>query len=169
MVTRGLSAGQILSPSDLRTAKISIAGGIASVPSSEFSQVIGRPVASTLPSGALLTESDVAPSPGPPGGRAVVGLALKPGQYSPDVATGERVLVVLNGNDSGSSASTTTSASTTADAPVEATVTGVEPAVSSSGSLVVSIQLAEGNGAAVASAASAGNVALVIISSGASQ
>ena len=173
VMTKSLAAGQVLAPSDLGTARISVASGIASVPSAELSQVIGRPVASALMSGTLLTESDVAQSVGPPRGRAVVGLALKPGQYPPDIAAGERVLVVVDGADSttsGSSApsgSSATSGSTAADTPVEATVIGVEPSVANSESLVVTVQLAEGNGTSVASAASGGNVALAIISSGA--
>jgi hypothetical protein len=169
VVAKGLSVGQVLSPSDLRTVQISVANGVASMPASELSQIIGRPVSSTLSTGTLLTESDVAQTVGPPSGRAEVGLALKPGQYPPDVTAGERVLVVINGSNSASSTAPTPFDPTTADAPIEATVLAVEVApVNSSESLVVTIQLAEGNGAGVTSAASAGNVALAVIASGAS-
>jgi len=130
--------------------------------------VLGRPIASSISSGTLLTASDVAQAPGPPGGRADVGLALKPGQYPPGLTTGERVLVVLNGAGQSSPTPTTgPSDLATSAAPLEATVIGVESApVDSSETIVVSIQLAQGNGAAVASASSAGNVALAVISSG---
>jgi hypothetical protein len=169
VVAKSLSPGQVLSPSDLRTSELSVASGVAAMPASELPQVIGRPISSALTPGTLLTSSDVAQTVGPPNGRAEVGLALKPGQYPPDVTSGERVLVVINSDDSATSGSSTTFHSTTADAPLEATVIGVETApVNSSESLVVTIQLAEGNGAAVTSAASAGNVALAVISSGAS-
>jgi hypothetical protein len=167
-MTQDLSVGQILSPSDLRTAQLSVASGVASMPASELSEVIGRPVSSTLTSGTLLTQSDVAQAIGPPSGRAVVGLALKPGQYPPEVASGERVLVVISGDESASPGSSATSNPATANAPIEATVIGIETApANSSETLIVSIQLAEGYGAAVTSAASAGNVALAVISSGA--
>ena len=169
VVSKGLSTGQVISPSDLRTAQLSVASGVASVPASDISQVIGRPVASAVTPGTLLTESDVAQTTGPPSGRAVVGLALKPGQYPPGLAPGERVLVVFSSGGptvSGSSASSDTNLAT---APTEATVLEVDSApVNSSESLVVSIQLAEGDGATAASAASEGNVALAVISSGAS-
>jgi hypothetical protein len=169
VVTKGLSAGQVISPSDLRTAQLSVASGVASMPSSDLSQVIGRPVSSAVTPGTLLTGSDVSQTIGPPSGRAVVGLALKPGQYPPGLAPGERVLVVFNGSDSTLSGSSATSDTNLANAPTEATVLEVESApVSSSESLVVSIQLAEGDGATAASAASEGNVALAVISSGTS-
>jgi SAF domain len=169
IVSKGLSAGQVISLSDLRTAQLSVASGVASMPASDISQVIGRPVASAVTPGTLLTESDVAQTTGPPSGRAVVGLALKPGQYPPGLAPGERVLVVFNSGGPTVSGSSATSDPNLANAPTEATVLEVDSApVNSSESLVVSIQLAEGDGATAASAASEGNVALAIVSSGAS-
>jgi SAF domain len=169
VVSRGLSAGQVISPSDLRTAQLSVASSVASMPVSDISQVIGRPVASAVTPGTLLTESDVAQTTGPPSGRAVVGLALKPGQYPPGLAPGERVLVVFNSGAPTVSGTSATSDTNLANAPTEATVLEVDSApANSSESLVVSIQLAEGDGATAASAASEGNVALAVISSGAS-
>ena len=169
VVSKGLSAGQVISPSDLRTAQLSVASGVASMPASDISQVIGRPVASAVTPGTLLTEADVAQTTGPPNGRAVVGLALKPGQYPPGLAPGERVLVVFNSGGPTVSGSSATSDTNLANAPTEATVLAVESApVNSSESLVVSIQLAEGDGATAALAASEGNVALAVISSGTS-
>jgi SAF domain len=166
VAAHNLMAGHIISSSDLRTAQLSLAGGIASIPASEVSQIIGHPASAAVASGALLTESDVAPSLGPPKGHAVVGLALKPGQYPVGLAPGERVLVVVNSGDSTSSGSSD-AADTSSVAPMEGTVLEVESApTDSSGSMVASIQLDEGDGATVASAASAGNVALAIISSG---
>jgi hypothetical protein len=170
VVAQSVSVGQVLTASDLRTAQLSVASGVASMPSLEMPQVIGRPVTTRLEPGTLLTESDVSTPLGPPAGRAVVGLALKPGQYPPGLATGERILVVLSDGSStagnSSSGSSSSSDSTNQTAPLEATVVGVEAAPASSAeALVVSIQLAEGNGAAVATAASAGNVSLAVISS----
>ncbi len=170
VVDTSLAAGQVLSSSDLQTAQLSVARGIASMPASQLSQVIGRPVSTTLTPGTLLTETDVAQMAGPPSGRAEIGLALKPGQYPPGVTPGDRVLVVINAGSSPTSSNfSPTSVASSENAPMEATVIGVEsPPADSSESLIVSIQLAEGNGSAVASAASAGNVALAVISSGTS-
>jgi hypothetical protein len=165
VVATNLSAGHVLASSDLRTVQLSTSSGLAPIPASEAPSVIGHPVALPLSAGSLLTVGDLGPSALPPGGQAVVGLALKPGQYPPELAAGDRVLVVVVSGtaSSGSSAS----ASSVADAPIEATVIGVDQAPStSSNSVVVSVQLAEGNGAAVAAAGSGGNVSLVVIPAG---
>lgn len=166
IVATNLSAGQILTSSELRTVQVSTGSGLSPIAASEISNVIGRPVALPLVAGSLLTQANLGPSALPPKGQAVVGLALKPGQYPPGISAGAHVLVVVSGG-SGSSGSSA-AASSAADAPIEATVTGVDQApTNSSDSLIVSVQLAEGNGSAVAAAGSSGNVALVIVSSGA--
>ncbi|HEX4220228.1 MAG TPA: SAF domain-containing protein [Acidimicrobiales bacterium] len=169
VVANDLSTGQILTSSDLKTVQISGGNGLSVIPASQAAEMVGRPVAQPITSGSLLIPSDLGSSVGPPQGRAMVGLALKPGQYPPGVAAGERVLVVLGGG-SGSAASGSTgfspSSSSNAEAPLAGTVVSVEQApANSSESIIVSVQLAEGNGAAVASAASAGNVALAVVSS----
>jgi hypothetical protein len=165
VVAANLSAGQVLAPSDLRTIQLSTGNGLSPIPASEASDVVGHPVALPLTSGSLLTAADLGPSILPPSGQAVAGLALKPGQYPPGITAGAQVLVVVSGSTSTGSSSSSDSPS---DAPIEATVVGVEPApTDSSDSVVVSVQLAEGNGAAVAAAGGAGNVALVMVSSGA--
>jgi hypothetical protein len=166
IVATNLSAGQVLTSSDLRSVQLSTGTGLSPIPASEAAEVVGHPVSLPLASGSLLTDADLGPSALPPSGKAVVGLALKPGQYPPGITAGAQVLVVIGGSTS-SGSSTSSSGSPLADAPVEATVVGVEPApTDSSDSVVVSVQLAEGNGAAVAAAGSAGNVELVIVSSG---
>jgi SAF domain len=168
VVTTNLSAGQILTSSDLRTAQLSTSSGLSPIPASDMADVVGRPVALPLAPGTLLTDTDLGPAALPPSGQAVVGLALKAGQYPPDITAGAAVLVVINGSNS--SGASTSSSSSPADAPIPATVIGINaPPPDSSDSAVVSVQLAEGNGAAVASAASAGNVALVMVSAGRSR
>ena len=165
VVSTDLAAGQVLTSADLRSVQLSTGNGLSPIPASAASSVIGQPVAMPLASGSLLTESDLGPSGLPPSGQAVVGLALKPGQYPPGLTAGARVLVVVSGNSGASGSST--SGSAVADAPIEATAVSADPApVNSSDSVVVSVQLAEGNAAAVAAAGSTGNVSLVIVSSG---
>jgi hypothetical protein len=165
VVTGNLPAGHVLTSTDLKAVRISTGNGIAVVPASETSHLVGHPVALPLTSGALLTEADLGPSAGPPSGQSVVGLALKPGQYPPEIASGDQVLVVISGGSASSASSSSSSSST--DAPLDATVVGVEAApVNSSDPVVVSLQLAEGSGPAVAAAGSAGNVTLAIVSPG---
>ena len=166
VAANNVPAGGVLTASDLRSAQMSIGTGVAFVSAADANQVVGRPVTSAIAAGTLLVPSDVTGNPGPPSGRAVVGLALKPGQYPTNIETGDRVLVVIN-NGSSTSSPTNSATSPTTTAPVEATVVEVDQApANSSESVVVSVQMPQGNGAAVASAASGGDVALVVVSSG---
>jgi hypothetical protein len=167
VVANNVPAGGVLTSSDLRSAQVSVGSGIAFISSAEADQVVGRAVTSAITAGTLLVPSDVTGTPGPPSGRAVVGLALKPGQYPANIETGDRVLVVINTGGSTSSGPTDSATSPTTTAPVEATVVEVDQApANSSESIVVSVQMPRGNGAAVASAASGGDVALAVVSSG---
>jgi hypothetical protein len=169
LVSSAISAGQVLGPSDLHVAQLSVGSGLSPVPASEESAVVGRAVALPLAPGTLLTESDLGPGADPPSGQAVVGLALKPGQYPPEVIAGDRVLVVTNPGSTADAAvaGATDSGTSAVVPPVPATVVGVQSASeTNSDAAVVAIQLAEGDGASVATAASAGDIALVLISPG---
>jgi hypothetical protein len=169
VVSSAISAGQVLNPSDLHVAQLSVGSGLSPVPASQESAVIGRAVALPLAAGTLLTETDLGPGADPPSGQAVVGLALKPGQYPPEVTAGDRVLVVTNPSSTAdaAAAAATDSGTTVVVPPVPATVVGVESASETdSDSAVVEVQLAEGDGASVATAASAGDIALVLVSPG---
>jgi hypothetical protein len=167
VAANNVPAGGVLTSSDLRSAQMSIGTGVNFISAADGNQVVGRAVTSAITAGTLLVPSDVTGNPGPPSGRAVVGLALKPGQYPANIETGDRVLVVINNGGSTSSGPTNSATSPTTTAPVEATVVGVDQApANSSESIVVSVQMPQGSGAAVASAASGGDVALVVVSSG---
>jgi hypothetical protein len=168
VVSSAISAGQVLNASDLHVAQLSVGSGLSPVPASEESAVVGRAVALPLAAGTLLTESDLGPGADPPSGQAVVGLALKPGQYPPEVTAGDRVLVVTNPSSTADAAAAgaTDSATTAVVPPIPATVVGVESASeTNSDSAVVEVQLGEGDGASLA-AASAGDIALVLVSPG---
>ena len=167
VAANNVPAGGVLTSSDLRSAQMSIGTGVAFISAADENQFVGRPVTSAITAGTLLVPSDVTGTPGPPSGRGVVGLALKPGQYPAGIETGDRVLVVINNGGSTSSGPPNSAISPTTTAPVEATVVGVDQApANSSESIVVSVQMPQGNGAAVASAASGGDAALVVVSSG---
>jgi len=169
VVSSAVSAGQVLSPSDLAVAQLSVGSRLSPVPASQESAIIGRAVALPLAAGTLLTEADLGAGADPPAGQAVVGLAVKPGQYPPDVTAGDRVLVVTSPASTITSGATSTGGTDTATSgvtsPVPATVVGVQSSSeTNSNTAVVSIQLAEGDAAAVATAASAGDIALVVVS-----
>ena len=55
-LTRSVSAGHVLHAGDLREVRVSAGSGLASVPATSESSVVGRPVAVPLAAGALLAK-----------------------------------------------------------------------------------------------------------------
>ena len=94
-VARPLSVGHVLERTDVREVEISAADSIATVPAQQASAVIGRPMATSLDPGALLTPGSVGAAAVPGAGHAIVAVALKPGQFPLEVAAGAATLVVV--------------------------------------------------------------------------
>jgi hypothetical protein len=149
----------VLSPDDLREVDVAADPSLSLVLASAESSVLGRPVALPLPAGTLLTTADVGSGQVPPPGWAVVGVALKAGQYPPEVAPGDRVLIVTAGTGASGTGAVGTAP------PVPATVVGVQAApVDSQAAAVVSLQVSEADAQSVAIAASNGAVSIVLVS-----
>ena len=94
-LARPVTVGQVLTVADLRPVDVGVDDGAVGVVAADAAaSVVGRPVATSLPAGALLSPALVgAPLlPGP--GQAVVAVAVKPGQVPAEVAAGAAVLVV---------------------------------------------------------------------------
>lgn len=176
-LTRPVAAGQVLSPGDLGAVRVSTGGGLGLVAATGEAAVVGRPAAVPLAAGSLLVGSDLGAPPASSAGFDVVAVALKAGQFPPDLAPGDRVQVVAVGPGSSGSVSsgsvssgtgrTVTPALTSGSGgPVLAIVVGLQiPAVSSGGDTVISLQVADTNADAVAVAA-AGEISLVQLSPG---
>jgi len=161
-----VAAGQVITSADLETVRVSAAGPVSLVPASRQAEVVGSTAAVSMPAGSLLAGSDIG-TPPPVKGQVRLGVALKPGQYPPDLAAGQDVDVLATpaALASGSSASGGASAAL----PVgEAVVLSVSPAAVSSGSgdTVVEIQVAEDAMPQVAAANAAGQIALATIPEG---
>lgn len=159
-LTRSVSAGHVLQASDLREVGITTGAGIAWVPASSEPSVVGRPVALPVAAGALLTPSALGSPRSLNTGEAAVGLALKPGQFPPELSAGDHVRVVDTSGASPSSSSTSARGST---APATGVVLSVVAATSSDGSAVVSLRVADGDANAVALLASAGHASIVLV------
>jgi hypothetical protein len=169
-LARPVAAGQVIMPSDLETVRVSAAGPVSLVPASRQAQVAGSTAAVAMPAGTLLTDSDVG-TPPPARGQVRLGVALKPGQYPPDLAPGENVDVLSTpaSGTSGSTTSSTGSGSGGAALPVGQAVTlSVSPASASSGSgeTVVELQVSQDAMPQVASAAATGQITLATIPAG---
>ncbi len=151
-LARPVMVGHRLTAADLRQVEISATGDLASVPTTSRG-VMGQPLAYSLPAGTLLTRVALGHAATPPDGHALAAVALKPGQFPPNLAAGARVAVVAVGGGN--------------NAPSggwSATVTDVR-ASSDGGESVVSLQLADTDARQVA-AAPAGTLSLVALSGG---
>src|SRR5581483_7392665 len=83
-VARPVAAGQVITAADVTEVRISADPGLHPVPASDRSRIVGRTAGVALTPGTLVTPAQVASGPSVPAGQAVVGAALKPGQFPPD-------------------------------------------------------------------------------------
>lgn len=159
-LAREVSVGQVLTAQDLRQVSIAIDPGIAVLSADRASAVVGRPMATSLSAGSLLTSEAVGPAAIPTDGQALAALALEPGRFPPEVAAGSRVSVVF-APDPAASAGSLPDAGGTA---WPAVVTGVTTAPNEQ-LTVVSVQLSEAAARQVAAVA-AGRLSIVLLSGG---
>jgi hypothetical protein len=190
VVEHPLVQGQPITSADLGQAEVSVSGGVRIIPVADASVIEGKLAASAIPTGSLLTPSDLAVSRGVVAGDAVVGLALKDGQFpAGGLVPGQQVMVVQTGtpgspltatvtgstpssSDSLGSSTSGTSAFTGSGTGIlvsgAAVVSVSQPGSNSSGSyaLLASVQVLSAVAPDVATAASAGQVSLVLLPSG---
>ncbi|HEY4947157.1 MAG TPA: hypothetical protein VII19_04610, partial [Acidimicrobiales bacterium] len=144
------------------------------IPASSASLLAGKRAAVTIPAGSLLTLGDVTGSTPIAAGDAVVGMALKDGQFpSTGVESGDQVMIVQTASPGAPLTATGTGAasqgiggSTSGVLVPLATVFNVGPPAASSttsASLLVSVEVSTTLAAAVSTAASAGQVSLVLL------
>ena len=162
-----VTAGQVITSADLETVRVSAAGPVSLVPASRQGEVAGSTAAVSMPAGSLLAGSDIG-TPPPVKGQVRLGVALKPGQYPPDLAAGQDVDVLAT-PASGTASSSSGSGSAGAALPVgQAVVLSVSApsAASSSGDTVVELQVPADAMPQVAAASAAGQIALATIRAG---
>jgi hypothetical protein len=152
-----VAAGAPIRAGDLTVVSVAVDPGVRIVPASERAKVVGRVAGTTLFAGTLLTPAQLEGSPALATGRAVVGLALKPGQYPPGLRPGDPVLVVVTPPATPASSDWTG----VSEAPVlRSRVTAVQPRGPADPAEVVSVEIPEQNVPAVIAAASAGRTSL---------
>ncbi|MFJ8927636.1 SAF domain-containing protein [Streptomyces sp. NPDC102364] len=108
-LARPVEVGHELRARDLREISIVADNGLPALAARSRSSVEGRPVAYSLPAGALLTETVVGEARVPPRGAGIVAIGLKAGQFPPGLQSGNRVTVVMTAREPGSTASTAAS------------------------------------------------------------
>lgn len=158
-VVRAVPAGTVVGAADLGRATVRGVAGLAVVPAGDAGAVVGRRAATTLEAGTLLAPGELTAATGPAPGRAVVGVALKPGQAPADgLGPGARVDVVL-APPAGSGAGDP------AVLVAGALVVDAVPDPDGSGQ-VVSVDVPRPDAPAVAAAALSGQAALVLVGGG---
>lgn len=157
---RAVTVGQALTAADLLQVSLPADSDVRAVDADSAASLIGRPVAVSLPAGALLTPESFGGAGAPPPGQAIVAVALDPGRLPLEVASGDRVSVVA--------APTAANGGTESERAVPRSWPGVVASVepSDTGQLtVVSVQLPEGPAREIA-ATPAGQLAVVLMAAG---
>jgi hypothetical protein len=151
-VTHQVAAGERIGSDDLRVVDVGAGGGLATMPASARTEVLGKVASLTIPAGALLQPAHLSGTSAIPEGKAVVGVSLHPGAMPVgDLAVGDRVLVIDAGRDE-------------AEELAEATVFAIRPDPSSASSMVVSLLVPKGRATSIARAGGLDQVQLVLVS-----
>ncbi len=150
VLARPVAVGQVLTEQDLREEAVATTTGIEAVSAAAMPEIVGRPVAYSLPAGTLLTRAVLGAPQVPPPGQAITAVALDAGRFPPDLAPGTHVTVVAAAN-SAAFGSQPPAAAAPQVSTWPATVTAVE-ARENERTTVVSLLLAEGDAGALAAA-----------------
>ncbi|WP_020663126.1 SAF domain-containing protein [Amycolatopsis benzoatilytica] len=95
VIARPVPIGHLLAAGDLRTASVAVPGDVDTVAARDLDRVVGRPAATGLDPGTLLSGHSLGGPTTPVPGHAVAAVALKPGQVPPRLETGTTVTVVV--------------------------------------------------------------------------
>lgn len=163
-LARPVAAGHVITAADLQVVRVSAAGPVSLVPASARDQVAGSTAAASMPAGTLLAGSDIG-APPPAAGQAQLGVAVKPGQYPPDLSPGQDVEVLATPASGGPGSPGGSPAAVQAGQGVVVSVSPA-PVLAATGQAVVELQLPRGALPKVAAAAAAGQISLAMIPAG---
>lgn len=154
-LARPVAAGQVLVAQDLRQIALAVDSELDVVVASAAATALGQPAAFSLPEGTLVTRSVLGAPQVPEQGKAIAGVALKPGQFPPDLSAGTTVAVLLAPGQG---------TPDTAPKSWTAVVLGVSGRENEQ-TTVVSLRMSESDGRALSSAP-AGQLSLLAIAGG---
>ncbi len=116
VVARYIPQGSVIESSDLSTAELSVSDGVAAVPASDASRVVGLRASEPLWPATLLEPADLTAGGTLPANYALVGASLEANQLPEAVAVGDAVIVVVS-STSGTPTATGGTASSSSGAP----------------------------------------------------
>jgi len=166
-LARGVTAGHVFSSADLEVVRVSGGTQLATIPASQEDTVLGRTAATALPTGSLLAPGDVgAPVLG--AGQVLLGVAVKAGQYPPDLSAGQTVdvLSTATGSSGQSGPSAAQGGSAVPALPVGSAVVVAVYQQAASGETVVELQVNQNAMPQVAAASASGQIMLATIPPG---
>lgn len=158
-----VKAGQVITAADLRSVQVATGPGVAVIPASAQSTVLGRTAAFTLTAGSLLTTGELGTSTVPGAGGAVVSVLVKFGAYPADLAPGARVAVATGAATSGADGGAAGAVPLSGDP--QATVLAVTASSTADGSAAVELQ-SDTASAGLIAAIPAGQAQLITIAAG---
>ena len=159
VMARTVPAGQTIRAADVKVANVAADRELGPIDEDDRRSVVGQPAAVDLVAGTLLTRAHLGDNAGLGSGRAMVGLAFKPGQLPTKLGPGSRVQVIDTGAGPG------------APGRPNPTVLGIARVAAvdkadsdaSGETVVVSLTVERGDAPAVAAAGAAGRAALVLV------
>jgi hypothetical protein len=153
VLARDVPAGAALVPADLAVVRLAVPPGLAAVPAGELDRVLARYAAVPLAAGSLLTAGALTAEAVPAPGEQLVAVPLpRDGLPGGTLRPGAPVLLVATNERSDDPPRT-----------FPARVHDVVDAGGRGGGLVASVVVAERDGAAVASLAAGGRLAVVLV------
>ncbi|MFG2722955.1 hypothetical protein ACGFW5_32340 [Streptomyces sp. NPDC048416] len=179
-----VAAGRAVTKGDLTTVMVAADNGVDYISPDQYGALTKLRAKSNLYTGTVLVGQMFAPDGGIEAGKAAVGVSLKEGQYPTNLKDGETVAVYRVGNSAGSGGSSgssgsskgsgsggaANSGSTSGSSPlVERAIvsdTGTQDKSFGSGNLALTLTVNTADAAALAQAASAGEVAVVRVAPG---
>jgi SAF domain len=148
--------GELITASDLMTARISVDPALKPLPGSAAGAVVGKRAAMDLAAGGLVTADAVTSAVVPAKGMSVVGVSLPPALMpATPLQSGDLVRIVATPGAQGEVAAGSTPVS------IEASVVGVRGG-GDNGQVVVDVLVSHDQGAELAAQAATGKVALVL-------
>jgi Flp pilus assembly protein CpaB len=166
VMARDVPVGQKLTPRDLTEARISYDRSLHAIPAKLRDQAVGRVAAVDLKAGSLLTREQLTTATVPGPGDAVVGVALKAGQFPADQPRpGDLVTVLLVRPASGGAAASARAPSggSAVLVPVARVFSARASSATSNDVTVVSLVVRQNQVAAVARAQATGQVAIALL------
>ena len=167
-ISRTVAAGQLITADDLTVVRVSAQGQVTLVPASQEAAVAGHTATATLPAGSLLSPGDIGAAP-PGAGQALVGVAVKAGQFPPDLAAGDTVDVLATPAGPATGDSPQGSGLPAALPAGRAVVVSVSQQQDTPGTAVVELRVPQDALPQVAAAAAAGQIDLATAAAGGGQ